>query len=302
MIKKILPILLLCVLFAQCDFINDVYREIPVRKHKLNYTSQDCRAFQGTPAWGLAIAVDDNDTAEIINILKKQPDLIDYGDPVWGYTVLMQSIKNKHYEAFLTLLRLGADVQIHNMKYGSSAIHAAVETEDVRYVEAVLHHGGNIDDYGKGCRRIYDRIGWIDTPLILAVRDACYGEKDMTIVKYLIDHGADPNIYFGYERSALQESLFLGNFDLAIYLIESGANYMNPFVHRPKVDTKDSTVWVPVSIQQYLDECKGIIPTNYGTAAISDSQYNRLTELISQPYVPKPITRYHYDESNDKKR
>ncbi len=289
--KKVLSIMLLCILFVQCD-----YREIPVNKKDLGYTAQDCRAFQGTPAWDLAKAVDDNDTSKIIKILKEKPDLIDYRDPVWGYTVLMQSIKNKHYEAFMTLLRLGADVQIHNMKYGSSAIHLAVETEDIRYVMEVLHCGARINDYGNGCIKIDDRIGWTETPLIIAVRDACYGEMDMTIVKYLIDHGADLNINLGNERSALQESLFLGNFDLAIYLIESGANYMNPFVHRLKVDTKDSTVWVPVSIQQYLDECKGIIPTNYGTAAISDSQYNRLTELISQPYVPKPITRYHYDE------
>lgn len=288
--KKVLLILLSCLLFVQCD-----YREIPVRKHRLNYTYKDCRAFQGTPAWELAKAVDDNDTTEIINILKKQPDLIDYGDPVWGYTVLMQSINNKHYEAFMTLLRLGADVDIHEMKFGSSAIHAAVETEDVRYVKAVLHHGGDIDDYGTGCRKVDGLMGWTPTPLVLAVRDACFGEKDMTIVKYLIEHGADININFGYYRYALHEALILENYDLAIYLIESGANYTIP-IYRETENTTNRTVEYPVSIQQYVDECKGIIPPKREYKEMTDSQYNRLTELISQPYVPKPIVRYHYNE------
>ena len=289
--KKSLLILLSCLLFVKCD-----YREIPVNKKDLGYTAQDCRAFQGTPAWDLAKAVDDNDTSKIIKILKQKPDLIDYRDPVWGYTVLMQSIKNKHYEAFMTLLRLGADVQIHNMKYGSSAIHLAVETEDIRYVMEVLHCGARINDYGNGCIKIDDRIGWTETPLIIAVRDACHGEKDMTMVKYLVEHGANPNINLGYDRNALLEALSLGNFDVAIYLIEAGANYTIP-MYRLKEDTVDSTVWEPITIQQFVDECKGIIPTiYYRPDDISDSQYNRLTELISQPYVPKPTIYYHYDE------
>ncbi len=298
MIKKILPILLLCVLFAQCDFFHDVYREIPVRKHKLNYTSQDCRAFQGTPAWELAKAVDDNDTTEIINILKQQPDLIDYQDPVWGYTVLMQSINNKHYEAFMTLLKLGADVDIHEMKNGASAIHMAVETRDVRYVEAVLRHGAIINEFGRGCRKSGWSVGSTVSPLMLAVRDASYWEKDMTIVKYLIEHGADPDMNFSDGFTALNQALINEDYDLAIYLIESGANYTIP-MYRIKEATVDSTVWEPYSIQQYVDECKGIIPSprkNYVPKEMSDSQYNRLTELISQPYIPKPIVKYHYNE------
>ena len=291
--KRIGFILLLCVLFAQCDFINDVYREIPVNKKDLGYTYKDCRAFQGTPAWELAKAVDDNDTSEIVKILKQQPDLIDYRDPVWGYTVLMQSINNKHYEAFMTLLQWGANVHFHEMRYGLSAIHMAVETEDVRYVEAVLRRGADIDDFGKGKD---GGNNWIYTPLIIAVGDACYGEMDMTIVKYLIDHGADLNINLGYGRNALHKALTYGNYDLAIYLIESGADYTIP-IYRPLEHKNNKMILEPVSIQQYVDECKGIIPiTRYRPEEMTDSQYNRLTELISQPYVPKPIVQYTYDE------
>ena len=68
--KKVLYIFLSCLLFVQCD-----YREIPVNKKDLGYTAQDCRAFQGTPAWDLAKAVDDNDTSKIIKILKVREPL-----------------------------------------------------------------------------------------------------------------------------------------------------------------------------------------------------------------------------------
>ncbi|MBQ7686217.1 MAG: ankyrin repeat domain-containing protein, partial [Bacteroidaceae bacterium] len=119
---------------------------------------------------------------------------------------------------------------------------------------------------------------------------------DMTIVKYLIDHGADLNINLGYGRNALHKALTYGNYDLAIYLIESGADYTIP-IYRPLEHKNNKIILEPVSIQQYVDECKGIIPiTRYRPEEMTDSQYNRLTELISQPYVPKPIVQYTYDE------
>ena len=282
--KKVLSIMLLCILFVQCD-----YRDVPINIHKLGYyTAYDCRAFQGTPAWELAKAVDDNDTSEIIKILKEDPKIIDFQEPLWGNTVLMQSINKRRYTAFMTLLRLGADVTVHTIYNGASAIHMAVETGDTIFVEALLRYGANINDFGKGGRKDVWQVNWTYSPLFDAVSNASYGDKDMTMVKYLIEHGADLNMCFSYGSTALNDALILENYDLAIYLIESGANYTIP-IYRLKEYEEG---WFPVSIQQYVDECKGIIPPptkNYVQNEMSDSQYNRLTELISQPYVPKPI-------------
>lgn len=287
--KKSLFILLSCVLFVQCD-----YRDVPINIHKLGYyTAYDCRAFQGTPAWELAKAVDDNDTSEIIKILKEDPKIIDFQEPLWGNTVLMQSINKRCYTAFMTLLRLGADVTVHTIYNGASAIHMAVETGDTIFVEALLRYGANINDFGKGGRKDVWQVNWTESPLYRAVMNASFGEKDMTMVKYLIEHGADPNMCFFLGDTALNEAMLMGNYDLAIFLIESGANYTIPrYRYIP-----ERSVYSPISIQQYVDECKGIIPpSNNMHHEMTDSQYNRLTELISQPYVPKPITRYHYNE------
>jgi len=289
--KKSLLILLSCLLFVQCD-----HRDVPINIHKLGYyTAYDCRAFQGTPAWELAKAVDDNDTTEIVKILKENPKIIDFQEPLWGNTVLMQSINNRHYAAFMTLLRLGADVTVHTIYNGASAIHMAVETGDTIFVEALLRYGANINDFGKGGRKDVWQVNWTYSPLFDAVSNASYGDKDMTMVKYLIEHGADPNMCFSYGSTALNDALILENYDLAIYLIESGANYTIP-IYRETENTTNRTVEDPVSIQQYVDECKGIIPSKREHKEMSDSQYKRLTELISQPYIPKPIVRYHYNE------
>lgn len=283
-IVQCLYILIFCTCFVQC---HKVTRFIPTSKDDGINSFKDCRAFQDTPAWGLALAVCDNDVSRIDKILNDNPELVDFREPIWGCTVLMQSISNMHYEAFMSLLDHNADVNIQEWGNGMTAMHFAAHTDDVRYVEALLLHGAEINSFGFGTKKKHGRYEYVRTPLHDAVTFACYGKKDMTIVKYLVEHGADVNMCFYFHVTPLFEALSMGNYDLAIYLIESGANYTIPFIYKEIESKEHYTISQPVSIQEYLDD-----EMNKGN--IEDAQYKKLIELISEPYTPRNIITYYY--------
>lgn len=78
--------------------------------HRTNVLSKtDVRLFEGTRVKELAIAVDDQDTLMIKQILERNPEVINDVDSVYGLTVLNQAVYNNKLESSKFLLRLGAD-------------------------------------------------------------------------------------------------------------------------------------------------------------------------------------------------
>jgi ankyrin repeat protein len=205
---------------ALCWLGSCTSRETPVDKQRLR--GNDYRLFQGTPAWELAKAVQDEDTVRLVHLVRQQQVPVDYPEPRFGKTLLMLTVANEQYRSCKTLLELGADPNQHDRYNGSSAIiYAAGFTENERYNLAILQllltHRANPSDVETGPRR----AGYTGrkTPLSEA------SERTMDKVKLLVKAGANINYRNEYGTTALSTAVVLDKLDIALYLLEHGADY-----------------------------------------------------------------------------
>lgn len=206
-------IAIICFTFTSC-------REIKVEKSKLS--ASDYRLFQGTPAWELAKAVDDNNTYKIKKILNKNPSIINYQEPIYGKTVLMQAIYHHDYDSFEQLLKLGANINLHDNVHGASAIIIACRyNAGVKYIKKLLEYGANPNDIEIGERDKGNSTRF--TPLRGASR-----RGDIESVKLLLQAGADVNYYDEFGSCALGEAVFQEHYSIVLLLLEHNANFTNP--------------------------------------------------------------------------
>lgn len=214
---KLILIFVLSLSLFGCD------REKIVDKSRL--TGFDYRLFQLTPVWELAKAVQDCNVSKIRELVRKNPELINYQDSIYGNTLLMLTIMNNQFKSFKTLIEEGADVNIHDTFSGSSAIIDACEYSNILYIEVLLSHGADVNDVEVGDRRPGN--GTRFTPLMVAA------SNNLRMVKYLMSKGADINYQNEYHQSALSESVLTDNYDIAYYLLQHGADYSHPMFYRP---------------------------------------------------------------------
>lgn len=203
-----------------------INRDIPVDRTKL--IGMDYRTFQGTPAWELAKAVQDGNRKKIESIVSQNPGLINYQSPEFGLTLLHLTILNWQFKSFKILLENNADVSIHDSVTGASPLmHACdLQTFGKKYVELLIKYGANVNDVEVGPRKQGNSTR--RTPLINA---AITGSK--SIVKLLVDRGADVNYKNEYGQTALTEAVMQRNYKIALYLLEHGADYTIPIFVRP---------------------------------------------------------------------
>lgn len=213
--------ILLVLLSSAC-----IDREAPVDKEKL--LGNDFRLFQGTIAWELAKAVQDEDITAIESIVSSNPNIINYQDSIYGNTLLMLTIMNQKFNSFKTLLNKGADVNIHDTFDGTSALIDACSYNfyDTIYAKMLVEYGANVNDIETGKRREGNSTRL--TPLIAASK-----ANWLDMIKYLVSKGADVNYQNEYGQSALSESVMLGNYEVTYYLLLNGADYKKPISFRP---------------------------------------------------------------------
>ena len=221
---RIIQILALCLLVSCTYFID---REKPVdKKHLRGY---DYRLFQGTSAWELAKAVQDEDKKKIDQIVSKDPELLNYQEPVLGSTLLMLTIRNQQMKPFKILLEHKADISIHDTYDGSTALMDACSVwayDDDRFAEMLIEKGANVNDV-----QTAENEGATRTPLILA---ASYGR--LGLVKLLVSRGADINYRNKNGESALKECVVVKYYDIALFLLQNGADYTQPIYPRDSVN------------------------------------------------------------------
>jgi len=215
-----------CVIYLlaifSCTYID---RDAPIDISRL--VGRDYRLFQKTKAWELAKAVEDEDIDKINTIVKNDTSLINQKEPKYGQTLLMLTVRNQQYRSFKSLLENKANVNIYSDFSGSSALIIACEKHncDPVFVIELLLYGAKVNDIEVGERKEGNSTRF--TPLI-----AASGTGNLEIVKLLIQKGANVNYKNEYNESALSASVMTNEYDVALYLLQHGADYSSPIFFR----------------------------------------------------------------------
>ena len=196
-------------------------------------TMKDIRIFQNTSAWDLAQAVETERISEIEIVANKNPELLNYRDPIFGTTLLMWSVSMEKYRAALALLEAGADPNIRSNS-GATALFKAISyswidtkaKQESRYVELLLKYGADPDlvYIGKKKEGVTDPIEKGTSPLMHAV------SRSFAKTRALVEAGANINYKTQTNQSAATTALIMEKLDVAYYLIvEKKASVSEPF-------------------------------------------------------------------------
>lgn len=203
-------------------------QETLVDKSKL--LGMDYRLYQSTPAWSLAKAVKTGDIEKIKEEVVQKKVPVDYLESRFGNTLLMMAIYNSEYESVKTLLELGANPNLHDTYKGETAVIVASGNVDPKYLKLVLEYKGDPNSI----ENVFsDPNGKMDqsrnSALNKAILPSIMGKKNLEKVKLLVEAGADINYTKkGIIQSALAVALIHNQMDVAMYLIEKGADYKKP--------------------------------------------------------------------------
>ena len=228
---------------------------------KEGYKITDIRIYKDTPAWELALAVKRQRIRDIMKIVEKKPDLLNYQDPKYGATLLIWAVGMEKYRSAEALLQCGADPDI-------------ATTENTTY-------GG-------------------ETPLFLAAGYSWidrWAKKDPKYVKLLLNYGADPNKnYTGFnipgsqslievETSPLMNSIGCG-IEKTKALVEAGAeiNYKTTFGTTATIKA--------LMVRQFPEYAHYLIVGKYAT--ITEPFYRRISygnEDPNEKFYPVDLLR-----------
>ena len=213
----------ICFLFCLTSCYN---QETLVDKSKL--MGNDYRLFQSTPAWTLAKAVEEGDINKIKEEVLQKKVAVDFQETQYGQTLLMLAIINSEYDTEKMLLELGANPNLHDNFKGQTPIIVAAKNEDSKYLKLLLDYKADpnsIENLFSGPNKRINKLRNSALTACISSRKKNTLEK----VKLLVDAGAD--IHFtkkGVIQSAFGQSLMSEQMDIALYLIEKGADYNKP--------------------------------------------------------------------------
>jgi ankyrin repeat protein len=189
----------------------------------------DIRLYQSTQAWTLAKAVKDENIEIIKNEVLQKKINVDYLDPLYGKTLLMMAIYNRKYESARTLLLLGANPNHHDAYQGKTPVIDAASSEDPKYLKLLLDYKGDPNSIENVFSGPNLRINSERNSSLTACISAMDGKNDLEKVKLLVEAGADINYTKkGIIQTVFGEALLLGKMDVALYLVEKGADYSKP--------------------------------------------------------------------------
>ena len=182
-----------------------------------NLTGRDVRIFKDTPVWDAAIAIRDNDTLKLRQLLKGQPkSILEFKEPFFGQTLLNWSVYRDSYSSVKVLANLGADPNI-KANDSTSAIINAADKFDTSYLELMIKIGGDVNAIAN-----IDEPQRIRTPIIASAGNC------LESVRILVNNGANANYIHRTTRgniggeniqSALISSCSNNRIDIVKYLL-----------------------------------------------------------------------------------
>lgn len=194
---------------------------------KSKMMGNDYRLYQSTPAWALAKAVEAGDIEKIKEEVLQKKVSVDHQESRFGQTLMMLAIFNSEYDSVKTLLELGANPNQHDKFKGKTPVIVAAGNADPKYLKLLLAYKGDpnsIENVFSGPKK---RINsGRNSALTKAVLPSVMVKKNLENVKLLVEAGADINYTKkGIIQTALAEALIQDQMDVALYLMEKGADY-----------------------------------------------------------------------------
>ncbi|MBP6510011.1 MAG: ankyrin repeat domain-containing protein [Candidatus Kapabacteria bacterium] len=242
--------LLFSVTASGCD------RDRVVNKQRLH--GNDVRLFQGTPAWDLAKAIEDEDNALIRSIVATDPTILRVTEPVYGSAPLRLATSMFKLRSLVALLKLDTNINARDSFYGETILIGACGDPDVplQIVQTLVNAGCNVNDHAIGGRHPEYELRY--TPLTVA---ADRGRAD--IVNLLLDHGARVNDTTNNGTSALTHAINSYHYGLAKSLIERGADYIRPLQRdwvseRPEyiLETMRGSFHIQIGSKKHIEKMK----------------------------------------------
>ena len=140
---------------------------------------------QSVELTALLEAADSGETARVIELLDRHPDLIDRRGVLHGSSGLRTALHfGVHYEPVVrVLLDRGANPNIRDEGDNAMPLHYAAERGNAAIIRLLVEHGA--DPIGAGDGHELEVLGWA----------TCFGSGNREIVDYLLDHGAVHNIF-----------------------------------------------------------------------------------------------------------
>lgn len=202
------------------------------------YLASDYRIFKDTPAWDLAKAVRDADTAEISHQILEKKIPIDFQDSIYGKSILSLAVYQDNIKSVKKLLELGADPNLYEDTIDGNGYNPVIDAcifEDisVEILKLLLDYGGNPNSVSKGV----NKNGNIVHPLRNSAMEEAASSGEIEKIKVLMDYGADINFIpvRDYDTDPLWKSLLTEQMNTALFLLEHGAKYdkeyLNPFTN-----------------------------------------------------------------------
>ena len=100
------------------------------------FTGRDVRLYKYTPAWEVALAIRDNDTVRLKQLLKGQPEsILNYQEKRYGQSLLNWSVYRDSYNAAKVLAKRGADTNLKAYDSTSAFINAADKHDAKAFIE-----------------------------------------------------------------------------------------------------------------------------------------------------------------------
>lgn len=243
---------------------------------KEELTVQDIEIFKETIAWDLVKAVDEDDVSEIKSIIKQNPKLVNFQDPIFGTTALMWAVGSEKYEAAKALLDNGADPNIIS-EIGTTALFRAVSfswedkqaNEDPKFVKLLLDYKAdpNINYCSPKIDGQTDPIECGTSPLMHSV------SRGFEKMKLLVNAGASINYKTETGKTASTEALLMKDVNTAHFLIvEKNAKIAEPYYF---YDIINDTI---------IDKEKPHYPVDLlldWTFEINSSDYQKKKEIIA---------------------
>ena len=210
---------------------------------------------------------------EVVHLLLKRGAFLDTRDR-WGYSPLHRACQKGNHQIAKMLLEKGANPSVIERDHWWTPLHEAIHLNRLDVVDQLIRHGAKLELKNDGRY----------TPLCFAAT-----QRKLGCVKLLVRGGANLAAQGGYGLwSALEEASFYGHYEMAKFLLESGAHPDGGLG-----EEKGDWGWTPLmraTMNGYLDVCKLLVENRANLHIVT--RQGRTATTVAVEYNKEDILAY----------